>query len=259
MGFLSKRGFLKFIGKRKPIIGFPISTCQLDIIGWLKSAYLKLWKSSHYHICITSALFLPSHIQRAIKPCHIILLSFLNSPPPPPTNFPSTLLCLIILFFFSSLCLWPLFLWEFLLPSWLDSISKTEIVVSFPVWNCLDGFQSPITVERAFGTEASYWFPASILLVPTRQSLLEQDKMILVTQMSLIYPASISLHVVECNSFLLSPHTSSFENPPDWEIFLSSHKEILSSVLQWPFALIIRGLITIHWIEWNFPDWNDGS
>lgn len=217
---------------------------------------MKIQSLSHlHHICPLPAFSYPKSHQ-TLPYYTTFIFKFSTTPP---TNFPSTLLCLIILFFFSSLCLWPLFLWEFLLPSWLDSISKTEIVVSFPVWNCLDGFQSPITVERAFGTEASYWFPASILLVPTRQSLLEQDKMILVTQMSLIYPASISLHVVECNSFLLSPHTSSFENPPDWEIFLSSHKEILSSVLQWPFALIIRGLITIHWIEWNFPDWNDGS
>lgn len=99
MGFLSKRGtsfntgFLKFIGRSRLIIGFPISTCQLDIIGWLTSAYLMLWKFSHYHICPPPA----SHIQVAIKPHRTIPLSFLNSPPTP--TFHPHCLCLISLCF----------------------------------------------------------------------------------------------------------------------------------------------------------------
>lgn len=85
MGFLSKRGtsfstgFLKFIGRRSPIIGFPISTCQLDIIGWFTSAYLKLWKFSHYHICPPPAFSYPNSHQTL--PYYTTLI--LKSPPFP--------------------------------------------------------------------------------------------------------------------------------------------------------------------------------
>lgn len=79
----------------------------------------------------------------------------------------------------------------------------------------------------------------------SQNPLLEQDKRILVTQMSVIVPASVSLYVVICCYLPLShiPHLSKDEIFPEWKI---SNTEILSFMLQWPFVLITRGLTTFH-------------
>lgn len=218
------------------------------------SEAMKIQSLSHlHHICPLSAFSYPNSHQTL--PYYTTFIFKFSTNPDQLSIY--TPLSSYSLFFFSSLCLWPLFLWEFLLPSWLDSISKTEIVASFLVWKCLDGFQSPITVERALGTEASY------LISSLHSAGSHKTVSAWAGQDDFSNPPDLScLHFFTCSGvqlFSTLPTTSSFEYPPDWENFLSSHKEILSPVLQWPFALIIRGLTTIHWTEWNFPGWNDGS